>query len=179
MELYEICDRHGLPVLFHSGSPLPLLPLEFSLPHHLMPVVKAFPRLKVWIGHAGAHDWFDDALEVVEASQAASIEMSVWFWHDATEADAVAMAKRLIEARDRVGIERILFGSDHVSGSKERGDVFLPKVASMFLALQQTARDAGIEPLTDVELAQIMGLNAARDLGIEADGRLRAKTAAA
>ena len=55
MELYEVCLRHDVPVLFHTGDPLPLLDGDYSRPKHLMPVVEAFPGLKLWIGHAGAH----------------------------------------------------------------------------------------------------------------------------
>jgi uncharacterized protein len=165
MDLYEICDRHQLPVLFHTGDPLPLLDVEYSRPKHLLPVVEAFPALRLWLGHAGAPDEWEDAVAVVATSDAAALELSVWLWDDSTQSDEIALARRVASARDQVGIERIIFGSDHVSGTKERRPGFLTNVTSRFRALAQTAEKAGVK-LTHGELAQILGLNAARDLGI-------------
>lgn len=165
MQLYEVCHRHGVPVLFHTGDPLPILDGDYARPRHLLPVVDAFPDLKVWIGHAGAHDGWDEAVEVAEASNAAKLELSVWLWDTSTHRDEVRLARLVGEARDRVGVERILFGTDHVSGSKERRPGFLKKVTDMFHRIPQAGSEAQIE-ITEAEMDLIMGVNAARDLGI-------------
>ncbi|HWI71032.1 MAG TPA: amidohydrolase family protein [Baekduia sp.] len=164
--LYEVCVRHDLPVLFHTGDPLPLLDGDYSRPKHLLPVVEAFPDLKLWIGHAGAHGGWDEALEVAAASKAAKLEMSVWLWDTSTHDDEVDVARRIGAARDAVGADRIIFGTDHVSGSKERRPGFLKTVTDMFLRLPETAREAGTT-ISSEELDLIMGANAARDLKIE------------
>jgi uncharacterized protein len=165
MELYEVCQRHDVPVLFHTGDPLPLLDGDYSRPKHLLPVVKAFPDLKLWIGHAGAHSGWDEAVAVAEASNAAKLELSVWLWDTSTREDELRLAQLVGQARDRVGAERILFGTDHVSGSKERRPGFLKTVTDMFLRMPHTASEAGVE-ISQAELDRIMGINAARDLGI-------------
>lgn len=167
MALYEVCARHDLPVLFHTGDPLPLLDGEYGAPRHLLPVVAAFPDLKVWIGHAGAHDGWTEALEVAAASNAAKLEMSVWLWDTSTHEDEVDVARRVAEARDAVGAERILFGTDHVSGAKERRLGFLRTVTDMFRRLPETAAESGATISPD-ELDLILGGNAARDLGLSA-----------
>jgi uncharacterized protein len=169
MALYDVCDRHGVPVLFHTGDPLPLLDGEYARPRHLLPVVEAFPDLKVWIGHAGAPDGWHEAVKVAEASNAAKLELSVWLWatkaHTSTHDDERRLARLVGEARDRLGAERILFGTDHVSGSKERGNSFLKKVTDMFRRLPQTAAEVDVE-INQTEMDLIMGVNAAHDLEI-------------
>jgi predicted TIM-barrel fold metal-dependent hydrolase len=165
MALYELCNRHGLPILFHTGDPLPLLDAEYSRPAHLLPVVETFPQLKVWLGHAGAPDGWDEALQVAQASNAASLELSVWIWGDSTYEDELRLARLIADARERIGIERILFGTDHVSGSKERPPGFLKHVTDAFRRLPDTAGAAGLQ-ITAAELEVIMGANAARDLGL-------------
>lgn len=170
MALYEVCQRHDLPILFHTGDPLPLLDGEYSRPIHLLPVVQAFPDLKLWLGHAGAHSGWEEALEVAEASNAACLELSVWLWDTSTREDEVDLARRIVEARDRVGIDRIIFGSDHVSGKKERRAGFLKTIVEMFQRLPETAASVGLELSAD-ELDRIMYGNAARDLGLQTAAR--------
>jgi predicted TIM-barrel fold metal-dependent hydrolase len=174
MDLYAVCADHDLPVLFHTGDPLPLLDGNYSRPIALLPVVKAFPDLKVWLGHAGAPDGWEEALCVAENSNAACLELSVWLWGNSTAADEERLARLIDEARARVGIERILFGTDHVSGKKERPPGFLPTVVEMFKRLPETAASIDIE-ITSQEMDQIMGLNAARDLKVKTLASTRAQ----
>jgi predicted TIM-barrel fold metal-dependent hydrolase len=166
MPVYELCAKHDVPILFHTGHPLPLLKGEYSQPQHYRRVVESFPQLKVIFGHAGApHDW-DAMLELVQASEAAVLELSVCLWHDSTELQELQLARRIADARDRVGIERIVFGTDHVSGYRIRPPGFLETVTGMFKRMPDTARRAGVR-LSEEEHAMIMGINAARLLGME------------
>jgi uncharacterized protein len=166
MAVYAVCVRHDVPVLFHTGDPLPLLETEYSRPVHLLPVVEAFPSLRVWLGHAGAPNLWDEAMNVARASAAASLELSVWLWGNSTPRDEEAMARRVCAAVDELGADRLIFGSDHVSGRKERPPGFLPRVVAMFQALPTTAAKLGLS-LTEEDMAKIMGGNAARELRIE------------
>jgi predicted TIM-barrel fold metal-dependent hydrolase len=166
MAVYSVCQRYDVPVLFHTGDPLPLLEAEYSRPIHLMPVVEAFPTLRVWLGHAGAPHLWDEAVSVARASSAASLELSVWLWGDSTRDDEVAMARRVCAAVKELGAERLLFGTDHVSGRKERPSGFLTRVVDMFRALPGTAASIGLM-LSQDDLTKIMSGNAARDLHLE------------
>jgi predicted TIM-barrel fold metal-dependent hydrolase len=170
MALYEVCDARGAPVLFHTGDPLPLLTLEQSRPRHLFEVAKAFPELKILLAHCGIGkiDEWKDALEVAGQSKAACLELSVLLWDDSTEKEEIAVVRKIDEARNRLGIERIVFATDHVSGRRIRPPGFLDKVVGMFKRLPDTARRAGIK-LTPYEHDLIMGGNAARLLGIPAE----------
>jgi predicted TIM-barrel fold metal-dependent hydrolase len=161
MPVYEVCAEYDVPVLFHSGHPLPVLKEEYSLPPRYTRVVETFPQLKVIFGHAGApHDW-EGMLRLVEASEAAVLELSLCLWHDSTELQELKLVRQIADARDRVGIERIVFGTDHVSGSRIRPPGFLQMVTGMFERLPETAKRAGVR-LSHDEHAMIMGTNAAR-----------------
>jgi len=166
MPLYEVCAEHDVPILFHTGHPLPVLKEEFSHPEHYRRVVQTFPKLKVIFGHAGTpHDW-EGMLELVRASEAAVLELSLCLWHDSTDEQELRLARRIADARDRVGIERIVFGTDHVSGYRIRPPGFLETVTAMFKRMPRTSRRAGVR-LSEEENAMIMGINATRLLGLE------------
>jgi uncharacterized protein len=164
--LYEVCLAHDVPVLFHTGDPLPVLSSEYGRPKHFWNVVRDFPALKIIMAHAGAPGEFDEALAVAAASDAAVLEMSVWLWDDSSEADEVKTAHVVAQARDRIGIERVMFGTDHVSGQRIRAPGFLPKVTGMFNRLPDTARKAGLS-ISQTEHDAFMGGNAARLLKLQ------------
>src|SRR4051812_31388567 len=71
---YEVCERHGLPVFFHTGldgpDPQQLLSPKFKVelgdPLLLQTVVTRFPKLKVVIMHMG-WPYFDHALYMLYA----------------------------------------------------------------------------------------------------------------
>lgn len=166
MPIYEVCAAHDVPILFHTGHPLPLLKRDYSQPERFRRVVESFPGLKVIFGHAGApHDW-DGMLALVRASNEAVLELSACLWDDSTELQELRLALRIADARDRVGIERIVFGTDHVSGSRIRPPGFLAKVTAMFRRMPETACRAGVK-LSEQENEMIMGTNAARLLGLD------------
>jgi uncharacterized protein len=165
MPLYEVCDAHNVPILFHTGHPLPVLDFKYSDPQHFMRVVTAFPRLKVILGHAGTpHDW-EAMIALVEASEAAVMELSLCVWHDACEEEELELARKVCNARDRVGIERIVFGSDHVSGSRIRPPGALNEVVEQHMRMPATALRVGGH-ISPEEHEMIMYRNAARLLGL-------------
>jgi len=165
MDIYRLCEERRAPVLFHTGQPLPVLDRELSNPLYLKEIAAAFPNLPLWLGHAGAPVWWHEALEVAEAGPNVRLEMSVWVWDDSDEAAEIELARKVVEARDRVGVDRIIFGTDHVSGRKVRGDGFLAAVLGMFQRLPQHADDLG-GSISESELASILGGTAAADLGL-------------
>lgn len=166
MPIYEVCLNYDVPILFHTGHPLPLLEEKYSRPERFLRVVKSFPKLKAIFGHAGAPNDWEGMLDLVEVSEAAVLELSVCLWHDSTELQELRLARQIAGARDRVGIERIIFGTDHVSGTRVRPAGFLTTVTEMFKRMPKTARRAGVQ-LSYEENAMIMGGNALRLLSME------------
>ncbi|MCC8958125.1 amidohydrolase family protein [Bradyrhizobium sp. Pear77] len=166
--LYEVCAARDMPVLFHTGDPLPVMDKEYARPKHFAAVTKAFPRLKIFLAHCGygQTDEWNDALEVAAQSERACLELSVLLWDDSTEEKEVELVRKIDQARNRVGIERILFGTDHVSGKKIRPPGFLDKVVSMFRRLPDTARKAGVS-ITAAEHDKIMGGNVQQLINVD------------
>jgi hypothetical protein len=95
MEL--LLDRGGLPVLLHCGHPI------FSLPWSIEELAAAFPEVKVIIGHMGHGN-------VVYIN--ASIDIAARHPNVYLETSGMPMHTKIKEAVDRVGVERVLYGSD-------------------------------------------------------------------
>ena len=95
MELLE--DRGGLPVLIHSGHPI------FTLPWSIEELAVAFPRVPVVLGHMGHGN-------VVYIN--ASIDIAARNANVYLETSGMPMHTKIKEAVERVGPERVLYGSD-------------------------------------------------------------------
>lgn len=163
MAVYEVCLQHDVPILFHTGHPLPLLDESWSRLDNFLEVAKTFPKLKAVLGHAGAPCEFENALKVASHSEAATLELSVCLWDDHNEEAETQLAVRIAKAIDQIGSERILFGTDHVSGRRVRGPGFLQTIVDKFLRMQATAKKAGVT-ISDADMENIMGLSALKQL---------------
>jgi predicted TIM-barrel fold metal-dependent hydrolase len=163
MAIYAACAERSAPVLFHTGHPLPVLDTEASHPILIKDVVEEFPELPVWLGHAGAPVWWAEALEVAGAGPRVRLEMSVWLWDDSDEKAEIDFARKILQVGDCLGIDRLMFGTDHVSGAKVRGPDFLQKTMELYQRLPANAVRIGRE-ISEGEMALIMGGVAARDL---------------
>ncbi|WP_166880562.1 amidohydrolase family protein [Salinibacterium sp. ZJ450] len=166
MEIYALAVEYDAPVLFHTGDPLPLMNTALSDPILLLDVVRAFPALRVWLGHAGAPTSWAEALEVAGAGPRVRLEMSVWLWDDSDPAAELDFARKILEAADAVGWSRLMFGTDHVSGSKVRGESFLDTVVGKYQRLPDHARTLG-GSISAEQLSSLLGGVAAEDLGLQ------------
>jgi predicted TIM-barrel fold metal-dependent hydrolase len=164
MAIYAACAERAAPVLFHTGHPLPVLDTEASNPILIKDVVRAFPELPVWLGHAGAPVWWAEALEVAKAGPNVRLEMSVWLWDDSGPEAELDFARKIVEVGDGLGFDRLMFGTDHVSGSRIRGPKFLHTIVEFYQRLPANAATIG-RRISDDEMALIMGGVAAHDLG--------------
>ncbi|MCR2811322.1 MULTISPECIES: amidohydrolase family protein [unclassified Microbacterium] len=163
--IYELCNVAKLPVLFHTGDPLPLMDRDASNPALLSAVAADYPDMPVWLGHAGAPRWWREALTLSERFENVRLELSVWVWDDSTEEAKDILAAHVAEAVASVGARRLLFGSDNVSGRKVRGDDFQKIVLSIYRELPERVLAHGAV-LTQEDLALVLGGNARRDLGM-------------
>lgn len=161
--LYERCEAWGLPVFVHTGGTIPLLKPRFANPLGLQDVQADFPRMNIWVGHAGGKWWWTEAVTVVVNSANSYLELSNW--EDVAYQDEDAFIRQLGRARDRVGIHRIVFGSDHFSGPKFRGQEQLVGWTQWFRDLPERARRHGVT-FTQDEIDLMLGGNAARCLGL-------------
>lgn len=99
--IYEECGRLGLPVFFHGGRAgiEPEYTHRFTLIRHYEGAVAAHPEVRFVLGHAGARD-------VADAIPFARKYENVWL---GIHGQGVSVLGELI---DRVGSQRLLFGSD-------------------------------------------------------------------
>jgi predicted TIM-barrel fold metal-dependent hydrolase len=95
--LMELLAERDLPVLIHCGHPV------FSLPWSIEELIVAFPHVKVILGHMGHCNviYINGAIDVAERNPRVYLETS-----------GMPMPTKIREAVERVGPERVLFGSD-------------------------------------------------------------------
>jgi len=101
MEVYAECEQLGLPIIFHAGRSgiEPEFMRKYALIRRWEAPVRDFPRVQFVLGHAGARD-VDDAIELARAHD------NVWL-----EITGQGVTK-LGEIIERVGTEKLVFGSD-------------------------------------------------------------------
>lgn len=133
--VYPVVEKaieFGLPMLFHSGSD------EYSHPHNLGDLAKRYPEATIIMGHMGE----DAVLEGIEvARQYENILLDTTGY--------LNIYHILHHAIDRVGEDRIVFGTDFVALNPG------PEIAKV--------RDVG---LTERQVEKIMGGNIAKVLKI-------------
>jgi predicted TIM-barrel fold metal-dependent hydrolase len=95
--LMELLQERGLPVLLHSGHPI------FTLPWSIEELAVAFPDVKVIMGHMGHGN-------VVYIN--ASIDIAARNPNVYLETSGMPMHTKIKDAVERVGVERVLYGSD-------------------------------------------------------------------
>ncbi|MBI3697192.1 MAG: amidohydrolase [Acidobacteria bacterium] len=128
----EVCSKYRIPVLFHTGTP------PYSQPFQVMEQARRFPEAPFIIGHFGKL-LFLDAVRSAELCPNVYLETSG------------AQVADLEFALERIGAERILFGTDLPIGGAPAGKWNLEKIRSA--------------PLTEAQQRLILGENAIRLIG--------------
>ncbi|MDH5391040.1 MAG: amidohydrolase family protein [Candidatus Bathyarchaeota archaeon] len=157
-KLFEYCEKKRKILTCHTGCD----PYIWEQPHfsqdanpkYLKPIVQDFLKVKVIVAHMGCYSakvpgvWMDEALELGKANE------NVWF--DIAAVPYVVTYRKLVDkVRKNVGFDRVLFGSDYpaVGG----GEV---SIESMIAEVKKS------NYLTEGEKQKILGLNAAKLLGL-------------
>jgi len=101
MEIYETCGELGLIVFFHAGRAgiEPDTAQRFNLVRAIEPGLRRYPEVNFVLGHAGARD-------VADAIPLAQRYPNAWLGIHGQG------LTRLAEIVDRVGPDRLLFGTD-------------------------------------------------------------------
>jgi uncharacterized protein len=93
--LIEKAAEHAAPTLFHCGDEPMTTPLEIA------EVASACPEAVIILGHMGGYLHVDEALEVAERYPNIFLETSAMPYPD-----------KIREAVERIGAERVIYGSD-------------------------------------------------------------------
>jgi predicted TIM-barrel fold metal-dependent hydrolase len=134
LRLIGVAAAHGAPTLFHCGDEPMATPLAVAR------AAEACPDARVILGHMGGYFHVDEALDVAEQYPNLVLETSAMPYPD-----------KIREAVERIGVERVVFGSD--------GPMSSPALERQKVAIAE---------LGDIAAAAVMGGNAARLLGIAA-----------
>ena len=107
----ELCSEHCVPVLFHTGTP------PYSQPFQVMEQARRFPRVPFVIGHFGK-------IMSLDAIRSAELYPNVYL-----ETSGAQVAD-LQFALERIGVDRILFGTDLPIGGAPSAKWNMAKIAS-------------------------------------------------
>ena len=141
--LYEICSRHRLPVLTHTGPSLESLRTERRYPATILQVADEFRDINFILAHAGARDCAT-TIDIVRQRPNVYFDISTFQRFMDDEAIAFWMRKFCDVCPDR-----ILFGTDW------------PMFALSATQKQLVNKIDGIASLTDAEKELIFYKNAA------------------
>jgi uncharacterized protein len=130
--LVRAAGELGVPTLFHCGDE------PLSTPLSIEPAAAACPDAKIILGHMGGYRHVDEAIDVAQRHPNIILETS-----------AMPYPEKIREAIDRIGVDRVIFGSDG-------------PVSSPALERQKVVR-AG---LTEDETRLVLGGTAATLLGV-------------
>ena len=163
--IFEICSAQGLPVLSHTGRITYPLKARFTHPIHLADVQADFPNLVLWFGHGGCPLWWEECVEVAAGGVNSYLEVSMWQPQAYDQEEQ--FIRKLAHARDILGAHRLLFGSDHYSGTRFSGERSqLGLWVQWWRELPERARRYGVS-FTQEEVELVLGGNAARCLGLD------------
>jgi uncharacterized protein len=116
-QLYEYCEKHDVPIMFHTGvlesgsSGL----LEYSHPLQVDRVATRFPDLTIVMAHMG-NPWLIDCAAVLAKNQNVYADMSAFFAENKsiTDHDVEVFKQRMEQVRVFLySYEKFLFGTDY------------------------------------------------------------------
>ncbi len=101
LKIYELCEKHGLPVLLHTGDAR----YDYSNPNRLKPILEIFTNLTVIGAHFGGYSVWDDAVRELAGNPNLYVDCSSTFFMQPKEC-----VKAYIAA---YGADHVLFGTDY------------------------------------------------------------------
>jgi uncharacterized protein len=150
--VYDVVERTGKFVMFHTGRASFPFDLEYGRLEAYSKVQLAHPDMTIVLAHAGFHMWGDEALEVAVGHPRTFIELSNWNHAERDRGRAF-----IRQAITRVGLNRVLFASDHFAGPHARDAA--EKLLSWRRAFEEEANALGHDPSTlDSVAEELLGL---------------------
>ncbi|MHA1270676.1 MAG: amidohydrolase family protein [Candidatus Helarchaeota archaeon] len=146
--ILEIAENYQVPVLFHTGYPPPgtrKQVLIYANPIYLDEIINSFINLKIIIAHVG-YPFVDIAIALAVQYPNVYLDIS-----NLTYMQPKYLREMIIRAKEIIGVNKILFGSD----------AFVPEMLEMTIEYFKSP-----DFLTEEEIKKIIGLNAKNLLGI-------------
>lgn len=101
LKIYELCEKHGLPVLMHCGDKR----YDNSNPNRIVPIMDIYTELVMIGAHFGGYSVWDDAVSKLCGYKNFHIDTSSSLFELTSE-----RAKEYIDA---YGVDRVMFGTDY------------------------------------------------------------------
>lgn len=116
----RICEKYDIPVAVHTGggdpggvySWAPKARLALGDPYLIEDVLVRYPRLRVYLMHAGGEDWPEHALRMMAYYPQLYIDLGVMLWVEPNTQRYTAELLRNI--REAGYLDRVMFGSDQM-----------------------------------------------------------------
>lgn len=112
LKIYELCERHSIPILMHCGDSR----YDLSNPNRLAPIMKIYTNLTMIGAHFGGYSMWDDASRMLGGFENFYVDTSSSLFALAAEE-----AERLISI---YGVDKVMFGTDFpmwkISGELKR-----------------------------------------------------------
>ena len=104
--VYELAERHGLPILFHQGaSPVREAPLRYAHPLLMDEIAIRFPELRVVMAHLG-HPWQRETIVIIRKHPHVYADVSALFYRPWSFYEGLRLAT------EWGALDKLLFGSD-------------------------------------------------------------------
>lgn len=106
LRVYELAERHGLPILFHQGaSPVRDAPLRYAHPLVMDEVAIRFPELRIVMAHLG-HPWQRETIVTIRKHPHLYADVSATFYRPWSFYEGLRLAT------EWGVLDKLLFGSD-------------------------------------------------------------------
>ena len=106
LRVYELAERHGLPILFHQGaSPVREAPLRYAHPLLMDEIAIRFPELRIVMAHLG-HPWQRETIVTIRKHPHVYADVSALFYRPWSFYEGLRLAT------EWGALDKLLFGSD-------------------------------------------------------------------
>jgi predicted TIM-barrel fold metal-dependent hydrolase len=153
--LYDVIAERGMPVLLHQGHSGRSQKSKYGHPMYVDTVAADYPDMPIVLGHSGRWEaWSNEAFAIAIYKTNVYLDMSLWqHWASPDE-----ICKKVLWLRDRVGVDRVMFGSD-MAGIEVSWT--LKQWVDQIKMFPELAKQHG-SSLSEHELAMLLGENAMR-----------------
>lgn len=116
----RICERYNIPMAVHTGggdpggtySWSPKARLALGDPYLIEDVLVEFPKLRIYLMHAGAEDWHEHALRLMAYYPQLYTDIAVMLWVEPNSQRTIKTFLR--NAKEAGYLNRVMFGSDQM-----------------------------------------------------------------
>jgi len=116
----RICEKYDIPVAVHTGggdpggtySWSPKARLRFGDPYLIEDVLVKYPKLRIYLMHAGGEDWPEHAIRLMAYYPQLYTDLAVMLW---VEPNTQRYIKEFLRNAKEAGyLDRVMFGSDQM-----------------------------------------------------------------